>query len=233
MEMKLDIHIRQAIPSDAAGIATVKQLAWPGEAVDEAQIVQAIAHDQHVTHVAVHNASTIGFVDGFVTQNPTGSPRWEVDLLAIHPAYRGHHYGVHLVQHSTQAGYRRGARRVRCLIRVNNVASQHTFAQCTYRQDPQVRTIYVASPQSRGATFHTFAQAWAAIPVTTLTYTGWWLEATTAEQEDHTRPGWHELDQTIVGIVLGTGEAKSQHKAQLAGFTALGQFHEWCHVHEA
>lgn len=227
--MGTSIHIRQATPGDATGIAIVKQLAWPDEAVDVAQIAQAIAHEQHVTHVAVHDASIIGFVDGFITRNPAPFLRWEVDLLAIHPAYRGCHYGARLIQHSTQAGYRRGAHLVRCLIRANNVASQKTFARCTYRQDPQMRTIYVASPENRGATFHTFAQVWVAIPVTTLTYTGWWLEATTQEQEDRTSPRLRELDRMVVGIVLETEDAKSQNEAQLAGFTALGQFHEWHH----
>ncbi len=230
--MDTNIHIRQATPDDAAGIATVKQFAWPDEAVDVAQIAQAIAHTQHVTHVVVHNANIIGFVDGFVTRNPAALLRWEVDVLAMHPAYRGRGYGVRLVQHSTQAGYRRGAHLVRCLIRVDNVASQQTFTRCTYRQDPQVRTIYVASPERRGTAFHTFVQGWAAIPVITVTYTGWWLEATPQTQENRTFPCLRDLNQGVVGVVLGHEDKKSQHEAQFADFTALGQFHEWHHRQE-
>ncbi|GAK57467.1 acetyltransferase [Candidatus Vecturithrix granuli] len=134
--MERSIDIRQATLNDAEGIAMVKRLVWPGEDVNVAQISRAIAHEQHVTHAAVDGTTIVGFVDGFLIYNPSLHLRWEVDLLAIHPAYRGRQYGARLVEQTTQVGRQRGPHVVRGLIRVNNIASQRTFARCAYRQTP-------------------------------------------------------------------------------------------------
>lgn len=228
--MEPNVHIRQATPNDTAGIATVKQLTWPDEEVDVAHIAQAIADDRHVTHVAVHDTTIIGFVDGFTTQNRSLRLRWEVDLLAVHPDYRSYRCGTRLVRIATQTGYQRGATLIRGLIRVDNTASQRTFAHCSYHQDQQVRTLYVALPGCQETAVRTFARAWKAIPVTSLTYTGWWLEIPEDDHDGDSEPCAFDLEREVVGVVLASEDKRHHHAAQAAGFTAIGQFHFWYHV---
>src|SRR5258706_8083208 len=105
----MSIAFRRATEIDAPAIASLKQIVWPQEdPVDLVHPVNALRASDHATYVAVDNDVIIGFASGFPTRSGTGNLRWEVDLLAVHPHYRGQQIGVKLVQLSTQVGADRG-----------------------------------------------------------------------------------------------------------------------------
>jgi GNAT superfamily N-acetyltransferase len=90
-------EIRRATAADAPAISSVKAAVWPGDAVDSGRIARVIASESHATHVAVCNGAVVGFVDGFPTISCDGLCRWEVDLLAVRPDFRGQGIGVQLI----------------------------------------------------------------------------------------------------------------------------------------
>src|SRR4051812_13229825 len=123
----MSIAFRRATEIDAPALASLKQTVWPQEgAVDLVHPVNALRAPAHATYVAVDNDMIIGFASGFPTRSSTGNLRWEVELLAVHPDYRGQQIGVKLVQLSTKAGHAQGAVLARGLVASDNIASQRT-----------------------------------------------------------------------------------------------------------
>src|SRR5690606_33322519 len=118
------VLIRGADEQDVEGIIRVKQLVWPDEGFDAALIRQVVLDAEHVTQVAVIDDSVVGFVDGFNTLSQNGVPQWNLDLIAVNPAFQGQGIASELMRVNTTAGGDSGAGRARGLVAVDNVASQ-------------------------------------------------------------------------------------------------------------
>jgi GNAT superfamily N-acetyltransferase len=162
-------NLRQALVNDLPELLRVKSLTWPGEAVDPHLIMQVLEDPQHTCIVAVISGQVAGFVDGFITEGPSGM-RWEVDLLAVEPLHRGHRLGEALVNASCQAIHLPA----RALIRSGNLASQVTFARCGFKRAGAVNHLFVTTEMYTGVIAGTLAGR--CIGVTTMNYTGIWLE---------------------------------------------------------
>jgi GNAT superfamily N-acetyltransferase len=233
--MPATIHIRQATSDDAPEIALLKSLTWPDESVDVAQIARAIREPGHATFVAAGDGGLVGFVDGFSTLSSAGVQRWEVDLLAVHPHYRGQRLGARLVRANTAAGRQRGAAVVRSLIHVENIASQQTFARCAYQLDDTVCNLYVLPGVEQGVQLPPDAHL---VPVNTFNYRGLWLETGgspigTSHRDIGTmlgRCGAGALlngDWDLLGSVIPVEQAENERLAQAAGFVLVGQYQWW------
>jgi GNAT superfamily N-acetyltransferase len=226
--MSLEINIRQATQHDAPEIAAIKQSVWPDEAVDVAQMAKAIQKPTHVTQVGIHANTIIGFIDGFSTYSARGIHRWEVDLLAVHPDYRGNRVGERLVRANTKAGFQRGAGVARGLIRIENIASQRTFARCAYHSQGPLGDLFVVSRNPSPEDAILFSQQFHLVSVTTLTYTGCWLEidlpSHTHHEKSHIRMN---TDWSVMGVLIPIEEKEIYHTVQKAGFTNTGRFQYW------
>ena len=226
--MSLEIEIRQATLDDAPEVAAIKHTVWPDELVDVTQIAKAIQEPGHATHVGLHAHTIIGFVDGFSTYSVQGIHRWEVDLLAVHPDYRGHRIGERLVRASTRAGSQRGAEVARGLIRTENIASQRTFARCAYQPDGPLCDLYVLSRNEHIQNEILFTRKVHVIPVTTLAYNGCWLEVDfSSDTQSGEYPIYVNDDRYVVGILIPIEEKEMYHSIQKAGFVNVGQFQWW------
>jgi GNAT superfamily N-acetyltransferase len=226
--MSLEIEIQQATLDDAPEVAAIKHTIWPDELVDVAQIAKAIQEPSHATHVGLHAHRIIGFIDGFSTYSAQGIHRWEADLLAVHPDYRGHRVGERLVRANTKAGDQRGAEVARGLIRTENIASQRTFARCAYQPDGPFCELYVFSKREHIQNEILFTRKVHAIPVTTLTYNGCWLEV---DFSSDTQSGEYPIhvnnERLVVGVLIPIEEKEMSHSIQQAGFVKVGQFQWW------
>ncbi len=226
----MPLEFRRAQPMDAPGLTVLKQLVWPEEKSSAAAITQAVLHVDHDTQVFVENGAqlrVIGFVDGFVTF-PPGGPRWEVDLLAVHPDYRGRGLAERLVRASTAAGLRCGAHTARGLIRTDNLASQRTFARCGYTRQPETCALYVCSRAPAAETPQNIPLPDGFLPVTTFGYQGLWLEgqldaAAFARASAALASGCFE----VAGAVIPHHHTAALQAARAAGFTFVADYAWW------
>ncbi len=219
--MPATVEIRAATTDDASAIALLKSLTWPDEDSDAAQIARSIREPGHATFVATSAGASVGFVDGFSTLSSAGVHRWDVDLLAVHPHYRGQGLGARLVRANTAAGCQRGATCVRSLIHVENVASQRTFARCAYQLDDTLCNLYVLPGASvkPGAQLPPDSHL---IPVNTFNYRGLWLETGGCGAGALLNGDWD-----LLGAVIPAGQVENERLAKAAGLERVGQYQWW------
>lgn len=224
----MNIEIRLALPTDTSHIFAIKQAVWPSESPkNQAHIADVIALPDHATHLAFVEGTPAGFVDGFMTYTPEGLPRWEVDLLAVHPDFRGKGIAAQLVALSTETGRARGANFARGLVEIENIGSQRTFARSGYTLENQHHALMVGSellmdililpPENTLLT-----------PVQTINYLGIWVEG--AYQKNSFLAGQvlctqHAWDLT--GAVIPTSDITAIKIAQELEFTLVGHYQWW------
>jgi len=219
------IELRKATMDDAVAIAQVKDAVWPDEATASAYIAEVINQPEHIVHVATINNRIVGFVEGFITLSNEGHYRWEVDLLAVQPEYRGRGIAPQLVKASTKAGRDMGASLARALIRVGNLAAERTFASCGYAVNDEKNALYVAMGEQNSIKIpeNVFL-----IPVSTFGYRGIWLEGELSAQGFSAaravvaRHGWD-----VAGAVVPQHNKTAIIAAQEAGYEFVADFCWW------
>jgi ribosomal protein S18 acetylase RimI-like enzyme len=170
------LSIRRARLGDVNGISTVVAEVW-GQAIDTGVCLAHIRNDACAIWVAVENGVIAGFVSAFLTCGLADERRWEVDLLAVRPAWRGRQLGQKLVAATWVDAQQHQVDEARAIIRIDNIASQRSFERAGYTTDYRIHRLLLWTSQAGeeflippGVTF---------VPVDTLTYRGLWLEGLT------------------------------------------------------
>ncbi len=221
--------IRRAKPDDVPALAAIKAACWPAERVAVEHLARALSAADRVTLVAEDNSAIVGFVDGFLTQAADGTRRWELDLLAVHPAAQGRGLGRALITACVAAGARFLPAYSRALIRLENIASQRAFAAAAFapagtRCRLMINTAGVDGRVEPPPDAHL-------VPVMTLTYRGVWLEgrrtagAFAAARDMRARHGWD-----VAGSVIPLTEEEALLAASEAGYVAAGDYVWWVHT---
>ena len=219
--------IQFATLQHAKSIADVQERVWPEEESNLGRIEAVLQDDNHVTLVAIVNQQVAGFVDAFETTSATGVLRWEIDLLAVDPAFQGRGLGKQLTLAVTKAGQQRNRMLARGLVAVNNIASQRTFARCGYQSDHVEHGLYIYSDDYAPAQ-PVIASKKNLIAVSTLRYQGLWVENSwRAEQLKLAQQLKEETQQDVVGAVIPLHQAESVENAIKAGFFFVGCYHWW------
>jgi GNAT superfamily N-acetyltransferase len=229
----MTLEIRLAAKCDVPEVVRIKQSVWPGEVSNPDYITAVLERSDHETLVAVLDGRVAGFVDSFLTVSASRQPRWEVDLLAVHPSYQGRGLAARLVSASTAAGRRLGASVARGLVGIHNSASQRTFARCGYSTDCEVYHLYVStSGSNRNPEFMGHVHA---IQVLTLNYCGLWLEGYLTEAACAAAEGIRIREQRdVVGAVLSAANQAQIQVARNMGFVCVGDYQWWqLDLHEA
>ena len=240
--LPMNIQLRTARSEDVDTISAIKRLAWPQEDCSPAQVAAALAAPAHQTHLVEIEGRVAGFVDGFLTCDAAGLQRWEVDLLAVHPHWRGRGLGSRLVAANTQSGKQAGAALVRSLIHVDNYASAGAFSNSGYRPQPGEYTLMVltqtsgtasgcrphAQPRLRPADSQTALDQPYLVPVTTINYSGLWQESRfTAQGFAAACQALIESDCHLVGAPTPIADSAALSAAAAAGFEAVGNYRWW------
>ncbi|MBZ0279618.1 MAG: GNAT family N-acetyltransferase [Anaerolineae bacterium] len=223
------VLIRRANEQDIEDIIQVKQAVWPDEAADAALMRQVIWDAAHLTQVAIVDDGVVGFVDGFNTLSLKGVPQWNLDLIAVHPAFQGRGIASDLMRANTGAGRDTGAGQARGLVAVDNVASQRTFMRCGYVCDEVVCGLYVGGDFSGelGSLSNT-ELARNIIPVTTLNYRGLWVENAWTNPIFAMALGMAQAQSgQIIGAVIPLGERGAVDVAQVYHLELVGHYQWW------
>ncbi|MAS35254.1 MAG: hypothetical protein CL610_14675 [Anaerolineaceae bacterium] len=221
----MTIHIQPASINQAASIAQLKSVVWPDEMANAEQVAQALRQPDHRAFVALADQRVVGFVDAFPTTNAAGHTRWEIDLLAVHPAYQGQKIGQRLIEAAVQAGQPHPITS-RALIQVDNHASQGAFRRCGFSPDWQVYQLMIATGQQAGNP-QPLEQA-VLIPVVTMNYSGLWLEGTfSAANLRAAQAECHRRDSSLVGALIPTNQAQALAAAETLGYAPIELFHWW------
>lgn len=218
--------IRPARVDDIPGLSQAKQLTWPEEAVRLSQVEKVLHDPAHDIFVAEMQGQVAGFIDGFVTRSAQGVLRWEVDLLAVHPAWRGRQLGQQLILACLKAGKKRGTAFARALIQVENQASQISFERCGFQCQPEILDLYIApasevhSPSNESDEY-TFA-------VHTINYSGIWLEEDVSKCSLIAARAlcWQEKCE-LVGTLVIQADLPDNEKMNQSGFTKVGNYQWW------
>lgn len=211
--------------SDIATLATIKHATWPNEEpLDPATVAAALQTAVHQTHIATISGQPAGFVSSFLTQSATGQQRWEIDLLAVHPDFRGRGLGSKLVETAVNATPTVAF--ARALIHVDNLPSQRSFARHGFQPSGSPVILHICSHPTPHTT--PLPPATHLVPVNTLTYRGLWLEgdlSPTAFQSAQTECLHQQRD--LVGTLIPAADQPRQQAAQACGFMAVGMYQVW------
>ena len=216
----MSVSIHPATLENSAAIADLLRIVWPSEKAAPAQVASVLENPQHVVRVAHSDNQIVGLVSGFPTKTQAGEPRWEVDLLAVHPVSRRQGIAKELIQRCTNDGREAGTILARALVETTNTASQHAFAAAGYAMQLETYTGYVSHT---GLLAHSPARPHSLhlIPVRTLVYTGAWIEGTLTDIGLQ----WARCLQAERGWErLGTLVTSDLHSA---GFEPVGTFAWW------
>jgi ribosomal protein S18 acetylase RimI-like enzyme len=213
--------MRQVTQADAPALAQLIMETGLDDTPDSEWIARVILSTSRVTVVeTADDGALIGFVDAFMTVSADGVPRWEVDLLGVHPNCRGRGIAQRLIAASVEAGREQGAQVIRALIHVNNGASAGAFRRVGFVPAQSTRELYVSDQPVDEA--DTSPPAAHLIPVCTLTYTGIWIEADHSPQSlraaraARAKYGW-----LIAGALLPTGVPAPE------SFARVGEYRWW------
>ena len=91
--------------------------------------------------LAMYDQEVVGFVIAFPT-NGRGGPSWEIDLLAVHPAWRRLGLATRLVQTAKRHGSR-VARRARAVVATDNHASARAFTHAGFRAGTEKHLLLI------------------------------------------------------------------------------------------
>lgn len=143
--------------SDARGLIEVDGETFRQCDYAPAYLLDLLSGPHHWAAVAEDEGRVVGFVSAFETHSLAGD-RWEVDELAVRPAYRGRGWGTRLVASAVARGAAAsGLVQARALVAARNLASQRAFEKVGFRAQAEVDLLLyevggrVPRPQAAGA----------------------------------------------------------------------------------
>jgi ribosomal protein S18 acetylase RimI-like enzyme len=218
------VDLRAAQPDDAPALVEVKRRTWPDEEVHLEQVQRVLADPAHAVFAAQAEGMLAGFVDGFLTVSAGGVQRWEVDLLAVAPEWRGRQLGQRLVLACLAAGQKKRAQFARALIQLENTASQISFRRCGFQCQSAALCLLVApnaacdSPAGAGSGH--------LLKVNTINYRGLWLEEDASPASlAAARAACFQAGLDLVGVLVPRPDLEDNHLNQ--GFSLAGVYQWW------
>jgi N-acetylglutamate synthase-like GNAT family acetyltransferase len=218
--------IRKATVNDAQAIKTLKDTIWPSDATDEKHITSIISNPNQTIFIDEINAEITGLAAGFMTHFQDNTPRWEIDLLAVHTDHQRKGIAKNLVNALTEVGREQGAKTARALIQTQNIGSQRTFSACGYVTDGDIRALYVSDAES--ANNVESIDGCHLIPVSTLNYNGVWIEGEFKPESfilGQAMRTQHQWD--IAGAIIPIANEQAITDAEANGFVFINHFQAW------
>ena len=226
------LDIRLACPDDAHAVHLILQKTW-GESLLFDVFINHVSSPEHQVFVAVEVGEVVGFLSAFLVSSAT--PRWEIDLIIVHPKSQGKGIGTSLIEEALSYGSNLGARSAKASIRVDNYASQRAFSKVGFTTDAQVRNLRLWDPLACESAADV-PETVHLIPVNTLFYRGLWIEGfiesqlPPKEQRDVIRAArnciFHE-NRLNTGMFIPDSLKQTIAPDLLTTAADFGQYHRW------
>ncbi|MGD2206658.1 MAG: GNAT family N-acetyltransferase [Anaerolineae bacterium] len=132
---------------DAKGLLAVEQATFDESRYSAEQVRTMLSDGPQHAWLALGGDRVIGFVIAFRTDGLAGA-WWEIDLVAVHPAWRGRGLASRLVRAAAAHGAQ-VAHRTRAVVAADNSASARAFTRTGFRMEPQVYELLIYRPEDR------------------------------------------------------------------------------------
>lgn len=207
--------IQLARSSDAFELSRLIKAVF-GDDVPATHVQSAIISPKLKTYIAIEDDQIIGFVSGFPTLTIEGIQRWELDLIGVHPDFRGRGIASQLVNRMNEMAITAGAHYIRALVSIHNHTMQSVLRRRQYDTNYVEYTLYVLENSDLPSINGLYL-----VPVTTLTYRGIWLEGDVPSQlGDFVIPKSGQL----LGAVVPAHAVMTLQQAQ---FFWVGNYNWW------
>jgi GNAT superfamily N-acetyltransferase len=232
--------------ADAAAVLAVEAACWNQSPHGPSEALEVLRRAGSVCWLAAdESGKVVGFVHCFPTVGPDAKI-WEVDLLAVHPAYRRRGIATELVRLAAGSAPQ-DAGLCRAFVSVRNVASARAFARAGFGRSDSVHEIFMrrvrpadaaltspimpeplsegvwmASLRGRGVVYK---------EVYTLLYQGLWMEGISGRTPEAlievglalaARRGLGEA-----GPVIARSDWAARRKLRRMDFWSLGEYHAY------
>ncbi|MEM9953563.1 MAG: GNAT family N-acetyltransferase [Chloroflexota bacterium] len=215
----MTITIKHAEPTHASGIANVFRKAF-SEEITVADVERGL-QIPHYSLVALKGERVVGLTGGFITTAHDGTHRLELDLQAVHPDYQGQGIGTRLIQQFCNTDTEFNL--IRALVAVDRHHMRHLMTKLGFISNRQSQSLYIATQSADTAPIPEDAHI---IPVTTLSYSGIWLEGNITQQAIHSALSQRPHDG-IVGAVVTANDTSVTQLLRRKGFSYIKDFHWW------
>lgn len=233
----MNCSIRQAVASDAYEIVTLHKNVWPQEDQLQLDFASSVLSKRHnCSFVAEIADVVVGFVDAFITKDVQQVQRGEVDLLAVHPDYRGQGIAWQLIKTITEHMISDpDIHWCRAFVRPGNLPAEKIFERIGYHAETRVRHLYINTTPPEPSRFSSRAGLSASQPIVpgcieveTLSYKGLWLEA---EINDDFLKAAHNLQDyynlAVCGAMLDLTLSDQIKTLKRAEYDYVGDFRQW------
>jgi L-amino acid N-acyltransferase YncA len=187
---------------DAEGLLAVEKATFDEAPYSAKEMQTMLTAGTQRAWLAVGEDQVIGFVTAFLTSGLRG-PSWEIDLLAVKPAWTGQGVGTRLIRKAAAQGMA-VACQARAVIATDNAASARAFARVGFRRAGNCDLLIYRPEKST-------PQPWTALAVTigevdTVGSLAQWLPKGAAP---------------LAGVGNGTSLLLAEHHGQPSGYAEL------------
>jgi ribosomal protein S18 acetylase RimI-like enzyme len=127
--------------ADAEGLLAVERSAFDDCPYDAGQVREMLTGGTQRAWLAIADGGVVGVVIAFPTHGLQG-PRWEIDLLAVLPEWRGRGLGTRLIR--AASGYGMAvARHARAAVAADNRTSERAFHRAGYQSAPEACNLLI------------------------------------------------------------------------------------------
>jgi ribosomal protein S18 acetylase RimI-like enzyme len=133
--------------ADAEGLLAVERATFDESPYAPEQVRAMLAEGPQRAWLALAGDEVAGFVIGFVTTGLRG-PCWEVDMLAVHPDWRGHRLATRLIRAAAPGASR--VCRARAVVASDNPASAAAFRRAGFHSTERC-TLLIYRPEEHNS----------------------------------------------------------------------------------
>lgn len=141
--------------ADAEGVLAVERATFAESPYDADQVQALLANGRQHAWLAVDSQEVVGFVISFLSE---GLHRrwWEIDLLAVLPAWRGRRLATRMIQAAAETGATQ-ARWTRAFAADDNTASARAFGRAGFHQAPELFELLIFRTEDQAPPFRSVA----------------------------------------------------------------------------
>jgi ribosomal protein S18 acetylase RimI-like enzyme len=131
--------------ADARGVLAVEQATFDESPYSPEEVCAMLTDGPQSAWVATGGGHVVGFVIAFPTKGLRGC-WWEIDLLAVLPAWRGLRLATRLIRAAADRGAEM-ASWARAVVATDNGASVRAFGRAGFQAQPEVHSVLICRPQ--------------------------------------------------------------------------------------